>query len=128
MLGLILDNIIVYLFRHIRRLLEERRSSTWPTAEGTVEKSSWPTQTSYPLAEVLYKYTVDGNCYSGIHKRAFWFESAAKNYAEEFPPAINLVVRYKPGEPIRSVVHYWDQFASITEDGKTVWGRIFTKS
>jgi hypothetical protein len=125
LLGLYLDAIIVYLFRTLLRLIKENRSNAWPVVNGSVESSSCPGLGHYPSAEVVYTYTTEGKSYWGVHKRAFfWSKSSAKDYADRFTPASYLVVRYKPGEPMKSVVRYWDQFSPVTEDGKTVWRRI----
>jgi hypothetical protein len=125
LLGVFLDNIIVYLFRTVLRLIKENRSNTWPVTKGSVESSCGPGLALYPMAEVVYTYTAEGARFSGLHKRAFfWSKSSATDYACRFTPASYFVVRYKPGEPMKSVVRYWDQFSPVKEDGKTVWRRI----
>jgi Protein of unknown function (DUF3592) len=125
LLGVFLDNIIVYLFRTVLRLMSENRSRTWPVVNGKVESSSCPGLFLCPSAAVVYTYTVEGKSYSGVHKRAFfWSKESAEDYADRCTPTSYLVVRYNPGEPMKSVVRYWDQFSPVTEDGKTVWRRI----
>jgi hypothetical protein len=125
LLGWYLDAIVVYLFRTVLRLIKENRSNTWPVAQGSVESSCCPGSALYPIAEVVYTYTAEGKSYSGVHKRAFfWSKNSATDYADRFTPTSYSVVRYKPGEPMKSVVRYWDQFSPVTEDGKTVWRRI----
>jgi hypothetical protein len=115
----------VYLFRTVLRLIKENRSKTWPVVNGKVESSSCPDLGLYSVAEVVYTYTAEDKGYSGVHKRAFfWSKESAEDYADRFTPTSYLVVRYKPGEPVKSVVRYWDQFSPVTEDGKTVWRRI----
>jgi len=125
MLGWYLDEIVVYLVRTLLRLMSENRSRTWPVTTGRIEESSCPAWKSYPIAEVVYTYTAEGASYSGAHKRAFfWSKDSAKDYADRFTQTSCVVVRYKPGEPMKSVVRYWDQFTPVTEDGKTVWRRV----
>lgn len=108
MLGWYLDEIVVYLFRTVVRLIKEHRSSAWPVTEGRVLKTYPPGPGFYPEAEVAYTYTVEGKLYTGMHTRAFWFRSSAKDYADEFDPPRSLVVRYR--QPVTSVVRYRDQF------------------
>jgi len=102
--GLILDNIVVFLFRSIVRLIKEHRSNAWAVAEGRVVKAYAPGSSQYPTVEVAYTYTVEGKLYTGLSTRAFWLVSSAEEYARQFEPGNRLVVRYKPGDPMASVV------------------------
>jgi len=92
MLGWYLDEIIVYLFRTMVRLISEWRSETWPVAEGKLEKSSCP-ESFYPIAEAIYTYMAEGKCHSGTAERAFWLRSSAKHYADRFMSTSRLAVR-----------------------------------
>ena len=108
MLGWYLDEIIVYLFRTIARLIAEYKSRTWPVAEAKVEHSAW-SPSIYPIAKVFYIYTADGTSYSGAAKRAFWLNSSARRYADRFTPSLSLAVRYNPKQPSASVLRASDQ-------------------
>lgn len=103
-MGLFLDNIVVFLFRTVVRLINELRSNAWPAAEGTVVRAYPPGVSIYPAAEVAYKYSVEGKTYWGMHTMAFWSNSSAKECAGRSEPGTGLVVRYKPGEPTTSVI------------------------
>jgi hypothetical protein len=108
MLGWYPDEIIVYLFRTMVRLIAEHDSETWPVAEAKVETSSSP-ESFYPIAEAIYSYTAEGKSYSGTAKRAFWLSSSAKRYADRFASTSRLAVRYDAKEPAESVLRELDQ-------------------
>jgi hypothetical protein len=108
MLGLLLDNIIVYLFRTVRRLIGERRSRMWPVAEGRVLSGSLDLG-PYPRADVIYTYALEGEEHIGTHTRGFYFKDSAKDYADRFAPSTDLNVRYNPQAPAVSIVRRQDQ-------------------
>jgi hypothetical protein len=60
--------------------------------------SSSYTQHAYggDIAEVFYKYYVDGVSYADVHKKAFILPSSAKHYAERFAAGDELAIRVKP--------------------------------
>ena len=106
-MGLFLDNIIVYLFMRVARLINEQRSNAWPAAEGRVVRA-YSGASLYPAAEIAYKYTVEGKTYTGMNTMPFWLSSSAKVYAGRFLPGTTLILRYKPGKPAVSVVREYD--------------------
>jgi hypothetical protein len=108
MLGLILDNILVYLFRTVVRLILEYRSERWPITTATLEESAC-SDSFYPEAELGYTYVAESSEYWGTSKRAFWWKSSAKRYADQFTPKCNLVVRYNPLRPAKTVMRERDQ-------------------
>ncbi len=109
MSSLYLDEILVFLIRAAVRRIREYRSRAWPTTEGRVEQVSPPELPYYPETKVVYTYSAQGRRYSGMHTRAFFFTSLAREYAARFVPTQSLVVRYKPGEPTASAVREADQ-------------------
>jgi hypothetical protein len=104
-----LDEVVVYLFRTVVRRIKEHRSAGWPTTEGRLEKVYPPGPSWYPKTEVVYTYTVQGKRFTGVHTKAFWLESSAKDYAAKFETTRSLVVRYRLGEPTASLVRDPDQ-------------------
>ena len=104
MFGLVLDNIIVYLFRTVRRLIRENRSVSWPVTQGKVLRAYSADSASYPQAEVIYTYRVGGKLYTGMHTMAFWCTGSAADYAGRFVQGQDLPVRYRPDQPAMSVV------------------------
>ena len=107
--GLILDNILVFLFRTIVRLISEHRAERWPATRASVVQSNSPKINLYPSAEVVYTYFVQGKRYSGVHSRAFYLHDSARDYAAEFVPVKSLVVRYRPELPQESVLRFGDR-------------------
>ncbi|HKW98359.1 MAG TPA: DUF3592 domain-containing protein [Bryobacteraceae bacterium] len=103
-----LDEIIVYLFRTITRLIAEYKSRTWPVAEAKVKQAA-SAPSIYPIAKVFYGYAVDGQAYSGTAKRGFWLNNSARRYIDRFTPARRLAVRYNPKQPSASVLRASDQ-------------------
>jgi hypothetical protein len=109
--GLILDNIVVFLFRVFTTLIGEYRSRDWPQAKGILTNSHSDDSYGYPLAEVTYSYTVDGECYSGLYKKGFWYRDSAVRFAKRVAPQTVLVVRYRLGAPSVSFLRKEDQVA-----------------
>jgi len=109
MLGLILDNIIVFLYRIIRTGISAYRSRAWPTTTGIVEESRAFADDPYPSTEVYYSYPAGGTPHSGTYIKGFCFGSSAKSFATSFPSKREIVVRYRPDLPIRSFMREDDQ-------------------
>jgi len=78
MVGLILDNIIVFLYRIIRTGIGAYRSQAWLATTGEVEESNAPEHEMYPFARVSYSYVANGVDHSGIYIKGFWYDSSAK--------------------------------------------------
>jgi hypothetical protein len=88
MLGLLLDNIIVYLFRTVRRLIGERRSNVAGCGRESVIR--------FPR-------------FGPLSPRGRYFKDSAKDYADRFAPSTDLNVRYNPQAPAVSIVRRQDQ-------------------
>ena len=111
---MILDNIIVFVVQSILLLLRERRTKRWPIATGTVIASYSAEFTSYPEAQLVYKYEVNGKCRIGEYARPFYFSNSAREFAKQSAPSTTLFVRYKPADADRSFVRRCDQLSQIT--------------
>jgi len=109
LLGLILDNIVVFLYRTIATIIGEYRSRAWLVTTGIVEESRAPEGEHYPYAELAYSYTAEGESHSGTYTKGFWFETSAKAFANRFPLSSGLVIRYRPGLPSESFLRERDQ-------------------
>ena len=116
--GLILDNIVVFLYRIIRISIGAYRSSTWPTTTGTVDDSCAPEHEMYPFAKVSYSYVVDGEDHSGSYTKGFWYTDSAKLFAARLQAGRKIVVRYRPDDPARAYFCEEDQ-VSISVDHPT---------
>jgi hypothetical protein len=109
LLGLILDNIVVFLYRTIATLIGEYRSRAWHVTTGIVEGMCAPENEPYPYAELAYSYTAEGESHSGTYTKGFWFQASAKAFARRFPLSSDLVVRYRPGLPSESFLREREQ-------------------
>jgi hypothetical protein len=107
--GLILDNIIVFLFWTFARQIQEFCAERWPIATGVVEESDSPKTVAYPYAKILYDYSVKGERHTGKYRKAFWLRSSAEEYAAKFALKSEIVVRYRASHPSVSVLRYRDQ-------------------
>jgi len=56
-------------------------------------------------------YSVNDERHFGIHKRAFYFNQSAEEYAKRFIPKWKITVRYSAKDPDRSFVSEHDQVA-----------------
>jgi hypothetical protein len=110
--GLILDNIVVFLYRLIAILIGEYRSRDWPRAKGILTEARTDGSYGYPLPEMTYSYTVDGTSYSGLYKKGFWYRDSAVRFAQRLAPQTELVVRYRLGSPVDSFLRKSDQRSS----------------
>ena len=107
--GLILDNIIVFLYRAIANLLGKYRSRRWPSTKGSLTAANANESAGYPLAEVAYSYLVDGKTYCGVYKKGFWYRNSATYFAKRLIPRTDVVVRYRPDCPKESFLISSDQ-------------------
>jgi len=99
---LIMDNIVVFLFRVISLFLAERRSRNRPTTTGTV-KDARSCEGPYPLVEITYVYRAEGNRYSGIYKKGFWYRGSAARFAERISSRDSQIpMRYRKDQQDRS--------------------------
>ena len=102
--GFFLDIIVEYLIRVTGRAIKRRRSRGWPTTKATVVSSTYDKTSSCNLTEVVYTYRSNGEPYSGMDKKPFWFSSNAEIYIGDFPPGAEFTVRVKPNHPEVSIV------------------------
>ena len=70
--GLVLDYYLVFLFKLITRVIQTWGSTKWPMATAAVEIAD-PDYggTSYPTAQVIYSYVVDGTTFEGRSRKPF---------------------------------------------------------
>jgi hypothetical protein len=101
--GFFLDIIVEYLIRAIGRATKRRWSRDWPTTKATVVSSNHKTS-SCNLTEVVYAYRFNGERYSGMNKKPFWFSIHAEIYIRDLPPGTEFIVRVKPNHPEVSIV------------------------
>jgi hypothetical protein len=104
MAGWVLDILVEYLVRVVMRIVQLLRSRSWPTVTAQVT-SSFYVKAGFgcDIVEIDYKYRVNGQSYTGMHKKP-WFGAWGDEYAARFPRGTELVVLVKPGEPSVSVM------------------------
>jgi hypothetical protein len=110
LLGSYLDEIIVFLWRTLFRLIRDHNTGTWPTVEGEIHTSG-RSSSSYPTARIAYVYSVNDERHFGIHERAFLFRNSAEEYAKRFIPKWKVTIRYSAVDPDKSFVSAHDQLA-----------------
>jgi hypothetical protein len=108
-LGWFADDIVVYLFRTLLTFAREYGTKAWPTAAGTVIEPPG-TGSFYPLVELLYSFTVEGDGYVGTCNRGFFLRSSANDYSRRFAQGTGIVVRFKRGNPSKTFVCGGDQW------------------
>ena len=101
--------VISYLVRMIGPMIKGRGSNQWPRENATVCSS----RTSYiyhgAVAEIVYRYSHNGQYCSGTHKKQFISRDSARRYASGLPTGTAIVVRVKPGHPMTSIVRDDDE-------------------
>ena len=64
---------------------------------------------SYPTAQVIYNYAVDGTTLEGKSTKPFVRYESARQYTAHFPKGRKIAVRVKPDEPSKSTILSKDQ-------------------
>jgi hypothetical protein len=121
-MGFLIDGLITWIFRTLkkwRRLNFERDALDWPQSVGkvisTIPKrsdgcgSAWKTWS----VELTYSYVAGGEYYSGAHLLPPESEGEATELAERWKDR-ELVVRYLPDDPSKSIVLMEDQLKDQT--------------
>src|SRR6266571_6183782 len=100
MSGLVIDILVEFLVRVVMRMMRIFRSSSWPTVNGKVTASTYQ-NAGYgcDVAEISYKYRVDGELYTGMYANLFISNVHGEDYVARLPVGTELVLRVKPGEP-----------------------------
>jgi hypothetical protein len=110
--GLVLDYYVIFLFKLITRVIQTWGCSQWPMAAAAVEIAE-PDYggTSYPTAQVIYSYVVDGTTFEGKSRKPFIRYKSAGEYTGHFPQRSRITIRVKPDYPSISTVLSQDQEA-----------------
>lgn len=105
MAGWFADIIVEFLFRLVMRMVRIFHSRAWPTVTGEVTDSTYQ-KASYgcDVAEVCYKYRIDGELYTGMYAKPFISSMRGEDYVARLQVGTELVLRVKPGEPSISVM------------------------
>ena len=103
--GWFADIIVEFLVRVVVRMVRIFRSRAWPTITGEVTDSIYQ-RAGYgcDVAEIYYKYRVNGELYTGMYVKPFISSMRGKDYVARLPVGKELVLRVKPGEPSVSIM------------------------
>jgi hypothetical protein len=109
--GLVIDIFIEFLIRVIIRFFKARGSTSWRIAKAKVTSTNCrPGGFGCAVADVTYKYRLDGELYTGDDAVPFLFTDSAKKYVTDHPSSSDLLVRIKPGSPDQSIVRQDDVY------------------
>jgi hypothetical protein len=98
--GWFLDIAAEYLYRVVVSRFKIRQVRRWPVATGEIMDSDCP-PVGYgcPVAEVHYKYVVDGETYTATHEKGFLFRSSGEHYTRLLAAGKQIVIRIEPDHP-----------------------------
>lgn len=105
---LLVDVLIVYLFRVAVRFVKARGSAAWIVCKATVTGSRYRMEIG-AIVDITYLYTVDGEPFTGISHEPFLSSTLAKRQVDWFPAGSKIVVRVNPADHNKSIVRDTDQ-------------------
>ena len=106
---LILDNIIVFLWRLFGHRFRASRCQKWPCVSGKIENVDCPEHEMYPYAEIHYCYQVDGAEFDSRCLRGFWHDDSARGLARRYERLKSAKIRYSPENSATSYILDDDQ-------------------
>ena len=101
--GFALDLILGYCVRMLVRAVKVVSSHGWPESKATVMSSNTRDTAFGPVAEVYYKYSVNGLSYADVCTKPFISDNSAKYYAQQFPSKSEITIRVNPRNPSTSI-------------------------
>jgi len=119
--------VAVYFF--IRRLpgwFRSMRASSWPGAQGTVERVNVNVVSGQALGELAYSYVAEGERYSGYCLLQFANEQDAWDTIDPLK-AQSILVRYKLSNPALSAVRSADQSFFLANKHGNLMTRLLTR-
>jgi len=112
--GLVLDIYVEYFVRAIIRLSRAWGAQSWPVITAKVTSTNYrPGGFGCAVADVTYKYRLEGELYTGTDANPFVWGSSAKDYLERYPAGSELPVRVKPGRPDLAVLRQKDLYLQV---------------
>jgi|HubBroStandDraft_6_1064221.scaffolds.fasta_scaffold1556921_2 hypothetical protein len=98
--GLVLDILVEYIVRVIIRFFRAWGAKSWPVVEARVIGTNYRSGgVGCAVADITYRYRLDGKRYTGSDANPFIRNSSAKDYLENYRRGTELPVRVKPGNP-----------------------------
>jgi hypothetical protein len=110
---LILDNLVVILWRILWRWSLEFRCRDWSSIDGVIS-SVKVDGGMYPFVEIKYGYGMLDARYKGSYRHEFWYSNSAKEFAGRFRGGDPIRTRYSPRNPSKSYVLMNDQVSFLT--------------
>jgi hypothetical protein len=101
--------VIRYLVGMIGPMIKGRGSNQWPRENAIVCTSRISNIYHGAVAEIVYRYSHNGEHCSGTHQKQFLSRDSARRYAAGLPTGTPIVVRVKPGHPTTSIMRDDDQ-------------------
>jgi hypothetical protein len=110
-MGFFLDIYVEYFVRVVISLFKRWNARSWKVVTAEI------TNTGYrrggigcAVADISYKYEIDGQVYTGTNSVPFISNGAAKDYVERYSPNNQLLIRVRPEVPGSSVVREVDLY------------------
>lgn len=88
MVGLYLDDILIFVFRTLFRFIQDWNARSWPIVEGEI---------------------LNGAQHFGLSREPFFFRSSADDYVKRFVPEWKVKIRYNASRPDESFLSEHDQ-------------------
>ncbi len=103
--GFVIDIFVEYfirvVFRNVRSLLAIGWSKQPATVTATIiERKVY----GCTVADVSYRYKIDGEPYTGVNRKPFLSNRSAQNYVDQFPFHRDVTVRVKLKSPATSLL------------------------
>jgi uncharacterized protein DUF3592 len=110
-MGFFLDIYLEYFVRVIIRFFKGWNARSWNIVTAEV------TDTNYrrggigcAVADVSYKYEIDGQFYTGTNSVPFISNGSAKDYVAHYSPTNQLLIRVRTEDPASSIVREADLY------------------
>ncbi len=110
MAGLVLDIVVMFIFKSFVRAMRFLRSLRWNHSTATVlNLTVIDPDMGCPSVRVQYQLVSNGSSQQGVDELPFFLRGSAKRYVEEFPKSRDVVVRVNPGNHREMLFVPYDQ-------------------
>jgi hypothetical protein len=110
-MGVLLDIYVEYFVRVIIGFFKRWNARLWNIVTAEVTDTDYRhSGIGCAVADVSYRYEIDGQVYTGTNSVPFISDGSAKDYVEHYSPKSQLLIRVRPGYPGVSVVRETDLY------------------
>lgn len=110
-MGFFIDIYVEFLISVMVSFFRSRRAKSWPIVNAEITRTQFRSGGfGCAVAEISYKYSVDGHPHTGTSTKPFLWDSSAKSYLESYAEGNALRVRVKPGAAGQSVLRDGDLY------------------